>query len=76
MTIDERLEFLTQSVESHDRRLGELTDKMATLTTRFDGLTGMMEQLPGAMKTLAEAVHSRSRRRDFSEDHRTARTGG
>ena len=29
MTWEERAEFLRQSIESHDRQLGELTDKMA-----------------------------------------------
>jgi hypothetical protein len=62
MTIDERLEFLTRSAESHDRQLGKLTDKIATLATRFDGLSGMMEQLLGAMKTLAEAVRDHEHR--------------
>ena len=29
MTIDQRLEFLIQSSESHDRQIGELTDAIA-----------------------------------------------
>jgi hypothetical protein len=68
MTLDERLEFLTQSAQSHDRQLGELTDKMAILTTRFDGLTGLMEQLLGVMKTLAETVTGHERRITGLED--------
>jgi hypothetical protein len=28
MTIDERIEFLMQSIESHDRQLGELAERM------------------------------------------------
>ena len=56
MTIDERLEFLTQSAESHDRQIGELTEKVDNLASRFDTLAGMMGQLLGAMKTLAETA--------------------
>jgi uncharacterized coiled-coil protein SlyX len=40
MTLDERIEFLTQSIESHDRHIGELTDSIATqarLTNRHIG---------------------------------------
>ena len=76
MNIEERIEFLTQSAESHDRQIGELTDKigeltgkigeltgkMAALTTKFDSLGGMMAQLLGAMKTLAETVTDHERR--------------
>ena len=36
MTIDERLEFLTQSIESHDRQLGELTDRLNMLANSFE----------------------------------------
>ncbi len=31
MTVDERLEFLLQSNESHDRQIGELTASIAQL---------------------------------------------
>jgi hypothetical protein len=69
MTIEERVQFLMQSTESHDRQLGELTDKMATLTdkmavltVKFDALGGMMAQLLGAMKTLADTVTDHERR--------------
>jgi chromosome segregation ATPase len=30
MTEDERMEFLRQSIESHDRQLGELAERMDT----------------------------------------------
>jgi SMC interacting uncharacterized protein involved in chromosome segregation len=69
MTIDERIEFLMQSSESHDRQIGELTEKMGVLTAKVDQLTtkvdslgGMMAQFLGAMKTLAEAVTDHERR--------------
>jgi hypothetical protein len=62
MTIEERVQFLMQSSESHDRQLGELTDKMAALTAKFEALGGMMAQLLGAMKTLADTVTDHERR--------------
>jgi ABC-type transporter Mla subunit MlaD len=62
MTIEERVQFLMQSTESHDRQLGELTDKMAVLTAKFDALGGMMAQLLGAMKTLVDTVTDHERR--------------
>jgi hypothetical protein len=31
MTIDERIKFVVQSSESHDRRIGELTDAITKL---------------------------------------------
>ena len=39
MSLDERLEFLTQSAESHDRQIGELTGKVDSLASRVDSLT-------------------------------------
>jgi len=42
-------------------QIGELTGKMATLTTKFDALGRMMAQLLAAMKTLAETVTSHER---------------
>ena len=62
MTIDERLEFLTQSAESHDRQIGELTEKVDNLAGRFEALSGMLGQMLGAMKTLAETATDHERR--------------
>lgn len=31
MTVDERLEYLMQSIESHDRQIGEITEAVAKL---------------------------------------------
>jgi|GEM_PF-2882514 len=45
MTIDERLEFLMQSIESHDRQIGELTENGAKLDTRLDALASRMDTL-------------------------------
>lgn len=31
MSFEERMEYLTQSIESHDRQIGEITDAIAKL---------------------------------------------
>lgn len=76
MTIDERIEFLVQSVESHDRQIGELTEQVAKLgdkvdkigdsvdrlAVRFDGLTVLMADLLGAVKVIAEGVGNHEQR--------------
>jgi chromosome segregation ATPase len=65
MTIEERFEFLTQSIESHDRQLGEITDKMADLTvkqdqltTKFDQLTTKVDGLSGLMDKVLTSMHT------------------
>jgi hypothetical protein len=45
MSIDERMEFIMRSIESHDRQIGELVDGLAQLKTRVDALTGNIETL-------------------------------
>jgi hypothetical protein len=39
MTIDERIEYLMQSIESHDRQLGEITDKLGEVTDKLGKVT-------------------------------------
>ena len=58
MTIEERFEFLTQSIESHDRQLGEITDKMADLTVKQDQLTTKVDDLGGLMGNLLTSMHA------------------
>ena len=38
MTLDERIEFLMQSIESHDRQIGELVERMDKTTVNIDAL--------------------------------------
>jgi hypothetical protein len=38
MSIDERIEFLMQSIESHDRQIGELVERMDRTTANIDSL--------------------------------------
>ena len=48
MTIEERIEFLMQSIESHDRQIGELTENAAKLdarlTSRLDILAANLDR--------------------------------
>jgi hypothetical protein len=52
MTLDERIEFLMQSIESHDRQIGELTDAITKLVavTNEDAI---------AIRTLARVAGNR-----------------
>jgi hypothetical protein len=45
MNIDERMEFVLRSIESHDRQIGELVDGLSQLRARVDTLTGNIETL-------------------------------
>jgi hypothetical protein len=49
MTIEERVEFLTQSIESHDRQLGELVERMDRLTVRVDQTTANIDAVTARM---------------------------
>jgi hypothetical protein len=45
MTIDERMEFLMQSIESHDRQIGELVERVDKTTTNIDFLGTKVDKL-------------------------------
>lgn len=61
MTIDERIQFILQSIESHDRQIGELTEAIATLVrVTNDDAT--------AIRTLARIADSHERRISSIED--------
>ena len=73
MTIEERVEFLHQSIESHNAQLGEITDKLATMATdwnaRFDKLLKLVEtgaetmgKLTAAMSTLDQTATNHKKR--------------
>jgi methyl-accepting chemotaxis protein len=44
MTPEEWVEFLKQSIESHDRQLGELVERMDELSGRMNQLAGRVDQ--------------------------------
>lgn len=53
MTIDERIEYLMQSIESHDRQLGEITDKLGKATDAIATLVRVTNEDATAIRTLA-----------------------
>lgn len=55
MTLDERIEFLIQSIESHDRQIGELTVNVARLVE-------VTNQDANAIRTLARIADAHERR--------------
>ena len=56
MTIDERIEYLMQSVESHDRQIGELVENMGQLTMRVDRTTANIDALGARIDRLTEST--------------------
>jgi hypothetical protein len=54
MTIEERVEFLTQSIESHGRQIGELVERMDRTTANIDALTGRVDALTVRLDRFAE----------------------
>ena len=56
MTIDERIEFLMQSIESHDRQIGELAERMDELAERMDKTTANIDALGTRVDKLAETT--------------------
>lgn len=53
MTNEERVEFLRQSIESHDRQIGEPADKLAIQTANIDRLVAVTNRDATAIRTLA-----------------------
>ncbi len=50
------MEFIRQSIASHDRQLGELTDRLATLGTAVAKLVDVSNRDAGLVQTLARIV--------------------
>jgi hypothetical protein len=63
MTIDERIGFLVQSIESHDRQIGELTDAVTKLVA-------VTNQDATAIRTLARIAEAHEKRISQIEDNR------
>jgi hypothetical protein len=55
MTIDQRIEFLIQSGESHDRQIGELTEAI-------NKLVNVTNQDATAIRTLARIAEAHEKR--------------
>jgi len=45
MTLEERVAFLHQSIESHDRQLGDLPDRVASFAERVDQSTERLDRM-------------------------------
>lgn len=61
MTIDERVEFLMQSIESHDRQIGELTGQIGELTGQIGGLKDSIATLARVTNEDATAIRTLAR---------------
>jgi chromosome segregation ATPase len=77
MTIDERIEFLMQSIESHDRQIGELTgqlgelkDQIGDLTKAVDKLVNVSNEDATAIRTLARIADAHEKRISRLEENR------
>ena len=55
MTIEERIEFLMQSIESHDRQIGDITDAI-------NKLVAVTNQDATAIRTLARIADAHEQR--------------
>jgi hypothetical protein len=69
MANDERFEFLRQSIESHDRQIGELTEGLASLketvaaqTANIDKLVRVTNEDAIAIRTLARIADAHEQR--------------
>jgi TolA-binding protein len=62
MTIEERVEFLMQSTESHDRQIGELTGQIRDLKDSITQLVHVTNEDATAIRTLARVAEAHERR--------------
>jgi len=76
MTIDERIEYLMQSIESHDRQIAELTDNVALMSAEVRNLSDTatrtltaVNTLAGVVNVLADAANNHERRLLRLEDN-------
>lgn len=57
MTLDERIEFLMQSIESHDRQIGELTGQIAEVAGKISEVSGQIAELTKSMNKLVAVTN-------------------
>jgi len=70
MTLDERIEFLVQSNESHDRQIGELTGQVGELTKAINKLVAVSNEDSTAIRTLARIADAHEQRISQLEENR------
>jgi hypothetical protein len=75
---DRRMEFLMQSIESHDRQIAELVDngtrldgRISALGDKIDKLVEVTNQDANAIRTLAHIAELHQNRLDRIEGNRT-----
>jgi hypothetical protein len=62
MTMEARIEYLMQSIESHDRQIGELTHKVDKVTDAVEKLVRVTNEDATAIRTLARIAEAHERR--------------
>jgi hypothetical protein len=62
MTYEERFEYLTQSIESHDRQIGELTGQIVELKDSIATLARATNDDATAIRTLARIAEAHEHR--------------
>jgi response regulator RpfG family c-di-GMP phosphodiesterase len=62
VTIEERIEFLLQSSESHDKQIGELTEKVSQLTDAVGKLVTVSNEDANLIRSLARIAESHEHR--------------
>jgi TolA-binding protein len=76
MTVDERIEFLVQSIESHDRQIGGLTDQIRELTKSIVKLVTVTNDDATAIRALVRVAESHEKRiSDLEEGLRFSQRG-
>jgi hypothetical protein len=61
MTFEERIEFLFQSIESHDRQIGENAEGIAKLQDAVGKLVTVSNQDAASIQALARIAEARNR---------------
>jgi uncharacterized protein YjcR len=62
MTIEERVEFLHQSIESHNSQIGALTDKVDKIADAVAALVRVTNEDATAIRTLARIAEAHEQR--------------
>jgi hypothetical protein len=70
VTDKEWVEFLRESIASHDRQIGELTDRIAAQTANIDKLVVMSNRDGVDIASLARIAESHDKRLDRLEGGR------
>jgi ABC-type transporter Mla subunit MlaD len=76
MTNEEWMEFLKESIASHDRQLGELTDKLNSLTDRVNAQTANIDKLVGMSNRDAVDIAALARIAESHENRISDLEGG